>query len=148
MVAGVTVTGAMAVGATVVAATVETEVEVETVRPQEPLPTYSSSNNNARRLQEEKAREVEEKKAAAARKAANMRLHNPAGDHDLFITAARPQRTILPPKNRGAVLSLKEKTAALEAKMKADDEALLGALAAGKKRKAPVGENVAPATKR
>ncbi|KAJ6511619.1 hypothetical protein DFH09DRAFT_1100374 [Mycena vulgaris] len=50
--------------------------------------------------------------------------------------------------DRGAVLSLKEKTAALEAKMKADDDAFLGALAAGKKRKAPAGENAAPATKR
>ncbi|KAJ6529042.1 hypothetical protein DFH09DRAFT_1327459 [Mycena vulgaris] len=146
--AGVVVAGATAAGATVAAATVEPQAEVQTVRPQEPLPTYSSSNNNARRLREEKVREVEEKQAAAARKAANMRLHNPAGDHDLFITAARPQRTILPPKNRGAVLSLKEKTAALEAKMKAEDKALLGALAAAKKRKAPVGENVAPVTKR
>ncbi|KAJ6491877.1 hypothetical protein DFH09DRAFT_1338412 [Mycena vulgaris] len=147
-VAGATAAGAAVAGATVAAATVEPQAEVQTVRPQEPLPTYSSSNNNARRLREEKAREAEETTAAAARKAPNMRLHNPAGNHDLFITQARPQRTILPPKNRGAVLSLKEKTAALEAKLKADDDALLGALAAGKKRKAPAGENTAPATKR
>ncbi|KAJ6522116.1 hypothetical protein DFH09DRAFT_1330759 [Mycena vulgaris] len=97
----------------------------------------SSTNNNAARLRDEKAAEAEKRKAAAVRKAENMRLHNPAGDHNLHITQgrARPSRSIQPLTSRGEVVSLDDRNKALQQKAAADDDALLKALAVGKKRK-------------
>ncbi|KAJ6597136.1 hypothetical protein DFH09DRAFT_1072043 [Mycena vulgaris] len=118
-------------------------------QPEESLLMHSSTNNNRARLAEEKKREDEEKKEAAARKAENMRLHNPAGDHDLYITQPRrAQRPIQAVRNRGAVISLVDRNRALKEKVQAEDDALLNALEAGKKRRRGATENLVPATKR
>ncbi|KAJ7107439.1 hypothetical protein C8R44DRAFT_885452 [Mycena epipterygia] len=93
-----------------------------------------------------KAAEEEEKKSAAARKAENMRLFNPDGPSQLYIT--RTKRTVHAPSNRGPVLSLKERGEALDAKSRAEDDLLLKALNGnGKKRKGATEENRAPAKK-
>ncbi|KAJ7090004.1 hypothetical protein C8R44DRAFT_892191 [Mycena epipterygia] len=108
--------------------------------------TYSSTNNNRSRLKAMKAAEEEEKKSAAARKAENMRLFNPDGPSQLYIT--RTKRTVHAPSNRGPVLSLKERGEALDAKSRAEDDLLLKALNGnGKKRKGATEENHAPAKK-
>ncbi|KAJ6452873.1 hypothetical protein DFH09DRAFT_1117524, partial [Mycena vulgaris] len=115
--------------------------EEQRAQPQEtveqPVFVCSSTNNNAARLREEKAAEAEKKKVAAARKAENMRLHNSAGNHDLYITQgrARPSRSIQPSTSRGEVVSLHDRNKALQQKAAADDDALLKALVGGKKRK-------------
>ncbi|KAJ6523787.1 hypothetical protein DFH09DRAFT_1329823 [Mycena vulgaris] len=122
----------------------------------EPVLRYTSTNNNAARLREERARDEVKKKETAAKRAENRRLANPAGEHDLFITEGRrPARSVVAPKNRGAVISIVDKARALEAKAKAEDDALLKALEAskkgkgtGKKRKADAVENVAPVSKK
>ncbi|KAJ6471689.1 hypothetical protein DFH09DRAFT_1344137 [Mycena vulgaris] len=115
--------------------------EEQRAQPQEtveqPVFVCSSTNNNAARLREEKAAEAEKKKVAAARKAENMRLHNSAGNHDLYITQgrARPSRSIQPSTSRGEVVLLHDRNKALQQKAAADDDALLKALVGGKKRK-------------
>ncbi|KAJ7114689.1 hypothetical protein C8R44DRAFT_880775 [Mycena epipterygia] len=111
---------------------------------QTPVLTYSSTNNNRSRLKAMKLAEALEEREAKARKAAVL---NPDGPSDLFITSGRPRRTIYEPVNRGAVLSLKERSDALDAKAKAADDALLKALTTGKKRVAETQENRVP-TKR
>ncbi|KAJ7141046.1 hypothetical protein C8R44DRAFT_846932 [Mycena epipterygia] len=91
-----------------------------------------------------KAAEEEEKKSAVARKAENMRLFNPDGPSQLYIT--RTKRTVHAPSNRGPVLSLKERGEALDAKSRAEDDLLLKALNGnGKKRKGATEENRVPA---
>ncbi|KAJ7120864.1 hypothetical protein C8R44DRAFT_877189 [Mycena epipterygia] len=95
-----------------------------------------------------KLAEEKDKEDAQARKAANLRVFNPDGPSELFITSGRPQRTIYEPTNRGAVLSLKQRSDALVAKAQAEDDALMKALATGKKRGAATQENRAPAKRR
>ncbi|KAJ7136892.1 hypothetical protein C8R44DRAFT_728837 [Mycena epipterygia] len=109
------------------------------------LLTYSSTDNNRTRLKAMKLAEEKDKEDAQARKAANLRIFNPDGPSELFITSGRPRRTIYEPTNRGVVLSLKQCSDALVAKAQAEDDALIKALATGKKRGAATQENRAPA---
>ncbi|KAJ6575968.1 hypothetical protein DFH09DRAFT_1311424 [Mycena vulgaris] len=156
VVSGSAVSGSAVLGSTVSGSAASGSVAAGGQEQQhaEPVPMYTLTNNNAARLREERARDEAKKKEREAKKAENMRLHNPAGGHDLFITEGRrPARSVVAPKNRSAVISIVDKARALEAKAKAEDDALLKALEAGKKntgkkRKADAGENVAPVSKR
>jgi hypothetical protein len=112
--------------------------------PATPALVFSTTNNNRQRAVEQACRDREKEAAAAAPKLGDVQLTNPASnDYNLVVVvpAERPRRQIVPPKNRGAVVSMVDKRQA------AEDGKLVKVLKeskAGRKRKAE--EKTGPAT--
>ncbi|KAJ7906477.1 hypothetical protein B0H13DRAFT_1880542 [Mycena leptocephala] len=115
-----------------------------TTTPTTPALVFTTTNNNRQRALEQARRDREKVAAATAPKPGDVQLANPASnDYNLVVVvpAERPRRQIIPPKNRGAIVSMVDKRQAVE------DAQLLEALKgsnAGDKRKAE--EKAGPAT--
>jgi hypothetical protein len=112
--------------------------------PATPTLVFTATNNNWQRALEQACQDREKEMVAAAPKLGDVQLANPASnDYNLVIVAPadHPRRQIVPPKNRGVVISMVDKRQA------AEDAKLLEALKgsnAGGKRKAE--EKAGPAT--
>ncbi|KAJ7827916.1 hypothetical protein B0H13DRAFT_1917401 [Mycena leptocephala] len=77
--------------------------------PATPALVFTTTNNNRQRALEQARRDREKEMAAAAPKPGDVQLANPASnDYNLVVVvpADRPRRQIVPPKNRGAVISM------------------------------------------
>lgn len=81
-------------------------------------------------LRRGKAVEDQAAAAAAEEKRRNAALHNPAGDHDLFVTAARPKRAAIATKNPDGTEIIRPKKRTREQISREEDDRLVAAFKA------------------